>query len=89
MPDRAGQVGRAVGEILSVSERSVNIHLRNGFRWLDGSSRHRALLKSMVPAVLRACIVDPGPLVSTDLTIRLISLAFARKFQWSGIAGVR
>ncbi|MEO8923676.1 MAG: LuxR C-terminal-related transcriptional regulator [Caldimonas sp.] len=42
-----GKSAWAVGEILSVSENTVNFHLRNVFRKLGSSSKHQAVLKAM------------------------------------------
>ena len=42
-----GKSAWAVGEILSVSENTVNFHLRNVFKKLGSSSKHQAVLKAM------------------------------------------
>jgi len=42
-----GKSAWAVGQILSVSESTVNFHLRNVFRKLGSSSKHQAVLKAM------------------------------------------
>ena len=42
-----GKSAWAVGEILSVSENTINFHLRNVFRKLGSSSKHQAVLKAM------------------------------------------
>jgi DNA-binding CsgD family transcriptional regulator len=47
-----GKSAWAVGEILSVSESTVNFHLRNVFRKLGSSSKHQAVLKAMALGLL-------------------------------------
>jgi DNA-binding CsgD family transcriptional regulator len=47
-----GKSAWAVGEILSISENTVNFHLRNVFRKLDASSKHQAVLKAMALGLL-------------------------------------
>jgi DNA-binding CsgD family transcriptional regulator len=47
-----GKSAWAVGEILSISEHTVNFHLRNVFRKLDASSKHQAVLKAMALGIL-------------------------------------
>jgi DNA-binding CsgD family transcriptional regulator len=47
-----GKSAWAVGEILSVSENTVNFHLRNVFRKLGSSSKHQAVLKAMALGLL-------------------------------------
>ena len=47
-----GKSAWAVGEILSVSESTVNFHLRNIFRKLDASSKHQAVLKALALGLL-------------------------------------
>lgn len=47
-----GKSAWAVGEILSVSENTVNFHLRNVLRKLDASSKHQAVLKAMSLGIL-------------------------------------
>jgi DNA-binding CsgD family transcriptional regulator len=47
-----GKSAWAVGEILSVSESTVNFHLRNIFRKLDASSKHQAVLKALALGIL-------------------------------------
>lgn len=42
-----GKSAWAVGEILGVSENTVNFHMRNIFRKLGCSSKHQAVLKAM------------------------------------------
>lgn len=42
-----GKSAWAVGEILSVSENTVNFHLRNIFKKLGSSSKHQAVLKAI------------------------------------------
>ena len=47
-----GKSAWAVGEILSISEHTVNFHLRNVFRKLDASSKHQAVLKAIALGLL-------------------------------------
>ena len=47
-----GKSAWAVGEILSVSENTVNFHLRNVFKKLGSSSKHQAVLKAMALGLL-------------------------------------
>ncbi|SRR5664280_32003 len=47
-----GKSAWAVGEILAVSENTVNFHLRNVFRKLGSSSKHQAVLKAMALGLL-------------------------------------
>ncbi len=47
-----GKSAWAVGEILAVSEHTVNFHLRNVFKKLDSSSKHQAALKAMALGLL-------------------------------------
>ena len=47
-----GKSAWAVGEILSVSENTVNFHLRNVFKKLGSSSKHQAVLKAMAFGLL-------------------------------------
>ena len=42
-----GKTAWAVGSILSISEATVNFHLRNVFRKLGASSKHQAVLKAL------------------------------------------
>ena len=42
-----GKSAWAVGEILSISEHTVNFHLRNVFGKLGASSKHQAVLKAL------------------------------------------
>jgi DNA-binding CsgD family transcriptional regulator len=42
-----GKSAWGVGQLLSVSEHTVNFHLRNIFRKLDASSKHQAVLKAL------------------------------------------
>jgi DNA-binding CsgD family transcriptional regulator len=42
-----GKSAWSVGQLLSVSEHTVNFHLRNIFRKLDASSKHQAVLKAL------------------------------------------
>lgn len=42
-----GKSAWAVGEILGVSEHTVNFHLRSIFRKLDASSKHQAVIKAL------------------------------------------
>ena len=43
----AGKSAWTVGQILSVSEHTVNFHLRNVFRKLDVVTKHQAVLKAL------------------------------------------
>lgn len=47
-----GKSAWAVGEILSVSENTVNFHLRNVFRKLGSASKHQAVLKAIALGLL-------------------------------------
>jgi DNA-binding CsgD family transcriptional regulator len=42
-----GKSAWSVGEILGISEHTVNFHLRNVFAKLDASSKHQAVLKAL------------------------------------------
>ena len=42
-----GKTAWAVGQILQLSEHTVNFHMRNALRKLDASSKHQAVLKAM------------------------------------------
>ncbi|MBI5257922.1 MAG: autoinducer binding domain-containing protein [Burkholderiales bacterium] len=42
-----GKSAWAVGEIMGVSEHTVNFHLRSIFRKLDASSKHQAVIKAL------------------------------------------
>jgi DNA-binding CsgD family transcriptional regulator len=44
---REGKSAWAVGEILGLSENTVNFHLRNAMRKLDTSSKHVAILRAI------------------------------------------
>ena len=44
---REGKSAWAVGQILAMSEHTVNFHLRNAMRKLDVSSKHMAILKAI------------------------------------------
>jgi DNA-binding CsgD family transcriptional regulator len=44
---REGKSAWAVGEILAVSENTINFHVRNAARKLNASSKHQAVLKAM------------------------------------------
>lgn len=48
-----GKSAWAVGEILSISENTVNFHLRNVFRKLGSSSKHQAVLRAMALGLIQ------------------------------------
>jgi len=50
---KEGKSAWAVGEILSISENTVNFHLRNVFRKLGSSSKHQAVLRAMALGLIR------------------------------------
>ena len=47
-----GKSAWEVGQILSVSEHTVNFHMRNILRKLDSTSKHQAVLKAMALDIL-------------------------------------
>jgi DNA-binding CsgD family transcriptional regulator len=47
-----GKSAWAVGEILAISEHTVNFHFRNIFKKLHASSKHQAVLKAMALGLL-------------------------------------
>jgi DNA-binding CsgD family transcriptional regulator len=47
-----GKSAWSAGQILSVSEHTVNFHLRNILRKLDSSSKHQAVLKAIALGIL-------------------------------------
>lgn len=49
---REGKSSWAVGEILGLSENTVNFHLRNAMKKLDASSKHVAILRAITLGIL-------------------------------------
>lgn len=49
---REGKSSWAVGEILGLSENTVNFHLRNAMKKLDASSKHVAILRAITLGLL-------------------------------------
>ena len=47
-----GKTAWAVGQILRVSEHTVNFHLRNAQKKLDASSKHQAVLRALALGIL-------------------------------------